>query len=62
MALFWNLPLLPCAYLKSWMWRKQQKERCGIRYIRYAKVGAVVVGGLQSGLQMHSNGEKAKAT
>lgn len=26
------------------------------------KVGAVVVGGLQSGLQMHSNGEKAKAT
>lgn len=31
----------------------QQNEKCGIRYVRYAiKVGAVVVGGLQSGLQM----------
>lgn len=38
----------------------QQNEKCGIRYA--IKVGAVVVGGLQSGLQMHSNGEKAKAT
>lgn len=47
MALFWN----------------QQNEKCGIRYVRYAiKGGAVVVSGLQSGLQMHSNGEKAKAT